>query len=60
MRVSFWGGVFVGTDGDPDVSVCNLKKKKGVVSYLLILHAMGEVKRTWYCSKITYSYDFLF
>lgn len=29
MRVSFWGGVFVGTDGDPDVSVCNLKKKKG-------------------------------
>lgn len=60
MRVSFWGWMFVGTDGDPDVSVCNLKKKGGAGPYLLILHAMGEVKRTCYCSKITYSFDFLF
>lgn len=44
MRVSFWGGMFVGTDGDPDVSVCNLKKRGGVVgSYLLIIHTREKL-----------------
>lgn len=47
MRVSFWGGMFVGTDGDPDVSVCNLKKRGGGGRVILTNYTYkGEVKRT--------------